>query len=462
MRLVAPLNDVSSRRFAKRPDFGDERARRTARADEPVVVSRLIARYAVTGLVALVIVAVATGYASQVLGTKEAIADADRAARLTAASTVEPALSDGLLGQEQAALTALDAVVRNQVLDDSLVRVKIWAPDGTILYSDEPRLIGSRFDLDADELALLASGGSRAQVSDLSEPENRFEDDAVELLEVYLPVRTTGGETLLFEAYFRYAGVAAAGRGVWLRFAPYTLGALAVLELLQVPLAVSLARRLRRTQREREQLLQDAINAADEERRRIASDLHDGVVQDLAGAAFSLGALARHEGRPPAESAEIRQAADQVRDAVRSLRSLLVEIYPPNLYDEGIEAALSDLLARLDPRGIEATLVIEAPLERLDLGRTQLLYRVVQEGLRNVLSHAEARRVTVSITSDDCTILLEIVDDGRGVEGVEVPERPGHLGLRALAGLAASLGALLTVRSTPGHGTVLALEVPVS
>jgi signal transduction histidine kinase len=204
------------------------------------------------------------------------------------------------------------------------------------------------------------------------------------------------------------------------------------------------------------------IDAADEERRRIASDLHDGVVQDLAGVAFSLGALVRQDGRPAAELAEIREAADRVRDGVRSLRSLLVEIYPPNLYEEGLEAVLSDLLARLEPRGIEGSLVIEAPLDRLDLGRTQLIYRVAQEGLRNVIAHADAHRVTVSITSEDSTIRLEVVDDGRGVEGLEVPDRPGHLGLRALANMAANLGSHLTIRSAPGRGTVLALEVPIT
>jgi signal transduction histidine kinase len=123
---------------------------------------------------------------------------------------------------------------------------------------------------------------------------------------------------------------------------------------------------------------------------------------------------------------------------------------------------LSDLLARLEPRGVVGTLVVDAPLNGLDLDRTQLMYRVAQEGLRNVLSHADASRVTVSITSVGDTILLEVVDDGRGVEGVEVPDRPGHLGLRALANLAASLGARLTMRSAPGKGTILALEVPTA
>jgi len=127
----------------------------------------------------------------------------------------------------------------------------------------------------------------------------------------------------------------------------------------------------------------------------------------------------------------------------------------------------ADLERRLNLVGFSVdgpltALVVEAPLERLDLDRTQLMYRVAQEGLRNVMAHAGASRVTVSITSAGSTILLEVVDDGRGVEGPEVPDRPGHLGIRALASLAAGLGSRLTVRPTPGRGTVLALEVAIT
>jgi len=447
--------------------FGrDRRAQSTAATqpampifDEPISVSRLVLRYAVTGLLALIVVAVAMALVSRTLGTRSAIEDAMRITSLTAGVAVEPILDDGLLTGDPAVLARIDAVVREEVLRGSLIRVKIWSPDGTILYSDEGRLIGEQFELSPDELAILETGQPTADISDLSEPENRFEEPATELLEVYQSVNTTGGAVLLFEAYFTYEGVSAAGRDVWLRFAPYSIGALILLELLQVPLALSLAQRLRRTQVQREQLLRRAIEATEQERRRIASDLHDGVVQDLAGVAFSLGGMARglaHDGK---EATEVREAAERVRDSVRQLRSLIVEIYPQNLYEEGLEAALSDLLVRLGPRGIRTSLTISAPVNELDVDTTQLLYRAAQEGLRNVVSHAEATSVAVSLSTNGTTILLEITDDGRGIEGDELPERAGHLGLRSLAGLAESMGASLSLRSSAGKGTVLALEV---
>jgi two-component system, NarL family, sensor kinase len=426
--------------------------------DEPVTVSRLALRYALTGLVTLMVVAVVTAYASRRLGTDEAIREANTNTALAAGVAVEPVLDDGLLTGDPHSLAVVDHVVRNVILKDPLVRVKIWSPDGTILYSDESRLIGDHFTLDPAEVTALRTGRSRAQVSDLSEPENRFEEPATQLLEVYLPVRTTQGTKLLFEAYYRYQGVAEQGRRIWLRFAPFSLGALLLLELLQVPLALSLARRLRRTQAQREGLLRQAIDSTDVERRRIASDLHDGVVQDLAGVAFSLGGIARRSTANRADTADVRESAERVRDAVRSLRSLLVEIYPANLSEEGIEGALSDLMVRLEPRGITSTLTTDGPVASLDVEASQLIYRAAQEALRNVVTHADATRVDVSLVRNEVGTVLEITDDGRGFDGV--PEREGHLGLKALSGLAASMGASVSVESVAGKGTTMRLEVP--
>lgn len=432
--------------------------------DQPIVLSRLMARYLLTGLVALVIIAVFTAWASRSLGVRTAIDNANRRATLTAHAAIEPMLDDGILAGDPAAMAKIDGIVRNTIMaktSNSPSRVKIWNPQGKILYSDEGRLIGQTFPVGGDEREALETGQTQAELSDLSQPENRYEEPANQLLEVYLPVFTRQThQRLLFEAYYPYSNITEAGRQLWLRFAPFSLGALVLLELLQVPLVLSLARRLRRTQYQREDLLRNALEATQEERRRIAGDLHDGVVQDLAGVAFSLGAAARNPTRDPDDAANVREQADRVRDGVRSLRSLLVEIYPPNLYDEGLEPALSDLLARLEPRGIETSLRVDAPLDKLDLDATQLIYRAAQEGVRNVVAHADAARVSIAVSAVKDCVVLEVSDDGRGLPGPDLPQRPGHLGLRALGGLAATMGASLTLSSTPGKGTVLALEMP--
>jgi len=428
-------------------------------------ITRPVLRYVAAAVVSLVLVALVTAIVARRIGTDQAIDDADRTASLTASNAIEPALEAGLVTMDPAAIARLDEVVRNTVLGGALVRVKLWRPDGTIVYSDEGRLIGDRFELDDDELEALRTGESEAGLTDLAEPENRYEDSATELLEAYVPVRAADGTPLLFEAYFRYEGVAEAGRQVWLRFAPVMVGALVVVTALQIPSAISLARRLRRSQQQREALLRAAIESTDTERRRIATDLHDGVVQDLAGVGFSLGAAAREEETLGRDGTGLRQASDQVREAVRALRSLLVDIYPPSLAEAGLESALSDLTARLEARGMAASLHVAGPVGALDQDTTRLLYRAAQEGLRNVVAHADASsvdvRVDVSTGPADRVAVLEVADDGTGIDADTLPAPEGHIGLKGLAGLAATMGASLVIDTTPGRGTTLRLEVPV-
>ena len=186
---------------------------------------------------------------------REAIVDARTQTVAKAQGFIEPAVTNGLKTANPAAVARIDKVVKRDLLDAELVRVKIWTANGTIVYSDEPRLIGTRYTLGPDERAALNDGLIEAEVSDLTKPENRFERAQRKLLEVYLPIRTPDGERLLFEAYFRYDAVVESGSNVWRSFAPITIGALIALELVQIPLAYSLARRLRQRQLEREGLL---------------------------------------------------------------------------------------------------------------------------------------------------------------------------------------------------------------
>ena len=104
---------------------------------------------------ALVFVAAFTAFASRRIGTEQAIDEAKRVAFGQLGGIVTPLLDDDLLTMDREALDRIDAAVRSSVLRGSLVRVKIWAEDGTILYSDEPRLIGEKFELGDDELAVL-------------------------------------------------------------------------------------------------------------------------------------------------------------------------------------------------------------------------------------------------------------------------------------------------------------------
>jgi signal transduction histidine kinase len=444
-----------------------EQARGTSRgaaADTPSVAGA-VAQFALTGLVVLIVFLVGSLLVFRSIGESEALRDARQYAVLTGQGIVEPLLDGGVVDGDEAALSRVDTAVQERVLGERVVRVKIWSVDGEIVYSDEPRLIGSRHPLDDSKLETLSTGAARAERSDLEGPENRFERGFGSLYEVYLPVRAADGTPLLFETYQRGTSVASTGRRIWLPFAALLLASLILLWLVQVPMAWRLAQRLRRSQLDRETFLVRAVEASADERRRIAADLHDGVVQDLAGISYSLSAAANSPDPeiPSAIRSTLREGASGTRDSMRRIRSLLVEIHPPNLQAAGLEAALGDLLALLPARGIETSLDIADGLDLCD-ETEQLFYRAAGEAIRNVERHANASHLRVRVGTQDGRARLEVADDGVGFTQAtrERSRAEGHVGLSLLEELAARSGGTLEVRSTPGEGTSFLLEVPVA
>ena len=436
--------------------------RRRRRTGAPPSVGSAVARFMLGSLAAIAVVVIGGFFALRTITVNEARRDTRERVEAEGHLVEAAALSDGVLRGDRRALQRLDDVVLGQVLAGSIVRVKVWSRNGTILYSDEPSLIGRRFALGEDERRLLRTGGSEAELSDLSRPENRLERSSGKLLEAYTPIRTPNGTPVLFEIYQRFGSVSSSGSRLLRALAPPLLAGLLVLLLFQVPLAWSMARGLQRGYREREDLLEDAVEASTQERRRIAADLHDGIVQDLAGVAFGLAPLAEAADRrdDADEAGVLRAAIARLRQGVRDLRTLLVEIHPPNLASTGLEAAIGDLLSPLDAAGIDTTLQVDAGGPRAS---DELVYRAAREGLRNAQAHAGARRVDVTLTRPEPGLArLVVQDDGRGFDATERERREaeGHVGLSLLAGLAERAGGRLSVRSTPGGGTTLELEVP--
>jgi two-component system, NarL family, sensor kinase len=433
------------------------------RFSAPSIV-RAVAQFALTGLVVLVVFLVGSVLVFRSLGRSEGLRDARQFAVLTGQGIVEPALQNGVLRSEPAVLAALDQIVQERVLSDRVVRVKMWDVDGRIVYSDEPRLIGERFPLNASKLEVLRTGAARAELSNLEEAENRFERGSGSLYEVYLPIRVPNGTPLLYETYQRSASVAATGRRIWLPFAGLLLASLVLLWLVQVPLAWRLAKRLQRSQEEREALLVRALEASDDERRRIAADLHDGVVQDLAGVSYSLSAVAEQAESGSRESvrAQVEEAAGATRHAMRRLRSAIVEIHPPNLQASGLEAALADVVAPLAAENVETTVdVTDRPLPE-DVAR--LFYRAAGEAVRNVRRHAHASTVSIRVSMNGDLAQLSVVDDGAGFTAAQREQSlaEGHVGISLVEDAAARMGGHLEVTSPPGTGTSFVLEVPIS
>jgi signal transduction histidine kinase len=425
------------------------------------VVATPVLQFAAIGLAALIIVALAMATASRRVGQREAITDARTTTLIKAQGLVEPVVTDGLVAMDPAAVAAIGDVVEHKVINRSLVRVKVWRADGTIVYSDEHRLAGAKYDLGPDELDALRSGLIKAEVSNLAKPENRFERSFGKLLEVYLPIRAPDSTRVLFEAYYRYDAVAASGRRIWGSFAPVSLGALVALELLQIPLAWSLAARLRQRQREREVLLQRALEASDVERRRIASDLHDGVVQDLVGVAYSLAGASRNVGLTPDAASALGAASASVRSSITSLRSTLVDIYPPSLAEHGLPAALDDLAGDASSDGLVVSVEAPALPSSLPGPVEALLYRAAREALRNVTRHAQASSAVVRGGATGRKAWVSVTDNGAGFDTavLESKAAEGHLGLRSLEGVVRDAGGTMRVESQPGGGTTVFVEV---
>ncbi|HEX4760154.1 MAG TPA: ATP-binding protein [Thermoleophilaceae bacterium] len=414
-------------------------------------------QFALSGLAIVVLLGLAGVELLRNAGNTEALRDAKNTTRIAAVGVAQPNLTRGVLRGDPQALARFDSIMRASVVRSPVVRVKIWTADGRVVYSDEKRLIGARYPLGADDQALLRQGGVDADVSDLTRPENRFERGQGKLIEVYLPIKGPDGKKLMFEAYERQSSVTASSRRLWLTFAPALIGGLLLLQFFQLPLAASLVKRVRRAGEDREALLRRAVEASDQERRRLASVLHDGVVQDLAGVSYGLSAASSKD----LVSASItKEAASELRGSIAQLRSLLVDLYPGGLHGTDLRSALSDVALQLERDGLETRVEIDLP-EALDADTEELVYRAAREGARNVVKHAGATHAVIRVSRAASHAVVEVEDDGRGLAPAADGPREGHFGLALLRDLLVESGGSLELTGAPKGGALLRVEVPL-
>ena len=222
--------------------------------------------------------------------------------------------------------------------------------------------------------------------------------------------------------------------------------------------------RLRETSRERQELALRLVTAQEEERRRIASEVHDGSVQTMAAIAIRLGLLAR-ELTDPGQRAELQDLREVVAVAQTELRTLMFDLRTPDLDKRGLEAALGEYLATLEASGGPHTeLVVGRDLEAdpdrpLSSEARVVLFQIAQEALINVRKHASASLVTVTMTAEKAGVSLRICDDGRGFDP-DRPPVPGHLGMTTMKERAAIAGGRCEVESRSGIGTTVSVWVP--
>jgi two-component system sensor histidine kinase DegS len=210
----------------------------------------------------------------------------------------------------------------------------------------------------------------------------------------------------------------------------------------------------------REQVAQ-VTAAQEEERQRIARELHDGLVPFLASMHIQLHTASQalaQEGHPLA--GEIRQFAEQAQRTSREIRRLVHDLRPVALDELGLVPALRQHLATCEH---ENDLVISFEADagrRMPLPVETALFRIVQEAVNNVVRHAEAQHVGVTLKQAEDYVTLQVVDDGLGFD-LQVPRSGQHIGLWSMCERVEQLSGQFEVRSAPGQGTTVAAVVPL-
>lgn len=226
---------------------------------------------------------------------------------------------------------------------------------------------------------------------------------------------------------------------------------------------------LRAEQARRGRLAAALVDAQERERKRVAEDLHDGPVQELAGLALMLDALGHELADAPTSLPEgshsVTVAAVAARRAVGGIRNAIYDLHPLSLEEQGFSAAVRGVVDRLGPRGGLA--ISLNGLDAADLlgheTRTAC-FRVVQEALANALRHSHASQINVRGRRVQGGVVMEVDDDGVGFDPAVVDSgtQRGHLGLAVMRERAMVAGGSLDVRSRPGHGTLIRGRFPIS
>jgi two-component system, NarL family, sensor histidine kinase UhpB len=220
-------------------------------------------------------------------------------------------------------------------------------------------------------------------------------------------------------------------------------------------LELAFLRMMRRLEAERRRAGSAALRAQEEERARVARDLHDEVNQSLTGLLLRLEAA--REAAPPELAGELEETKSLANQAMRELLSLARQLRPTALDDLGLAAAVAGQVEQVSHSGaISAELIEEGDFSDLDSDVQLVVYRVAQEALSNATRHSEAGRIVVDLRRAGGGVELDVADDGRGFAFDESERGLGISGMRERALL---LGGDLTIESRPGRGTTVRLRV---
>jgi len=396
---------------------------------------------------------------------------------------IQDSSSDGSLSTT--ATDELDLLVESTSLDPEVVSVKIWSPDGVILYSPNADLIGRAFDVE-EELHRAFSGEVVSQLSDLSEPENEYEQELWDsLIETYAPVRSEGTDSVIAVTEFYQlpddllARIQKAQLESWLIVGFATL----LMYVLLIGMVRRASNTISRQQAElvanvdelqhaldENQNLQSRVNKAAartttlNERflRRVSADIHDGPAQDVALALLRIEHLAEvTDGNGNGAQEDVETMATALTSALTDLRAITHGLTAPSVNGltpcAAAQRAVSDF-HRISGESVEITCDEEYPPSPTPVNIT--IYRVVQESLANSLKHAGSASRHVRLTNSGEFVDVEIRDDGIGFDA-EVSTAVATLGLVGMRERVELLGGTFSVTSAANQGTIVRARLPL-
>jgi two-component system NarL family sensor kinase len=204
------------------------------------------------------------------------------------------------------------------------------------------------------------------------------------------------------------------------------------------------------------------IEAEENERQRIASDLHDGIGQMMSAAKLNLSSLKDQLSYKSEEAAvSFEKAMSLVDESCREVRTVSHNIMPNALLKHGLTAAIRNFIDKIDQRIIEVSLYAEGFQKKMDPSTESVLYRVIQECVNNAIRHAEANKLDISLVQDEEGISVSIEDNGKGFHARDAQAVEG-IGMKNIRSRVGYLKGTVEWDSAPDKGTVVMIHIPTS
>ncbi len=380
---------------------------------------------------------------------------------------------------ESAQHQELQRLVFNTPLGQDIVSLKVWSPEGKVLFSLEPSLIGSQSTPD-ENLRVALGGQIVSHLTTRDKPENVSEQRfSTALIETYVPVHETGTDRIIAVAEFlQYSQpllqqIAVAQQQSWLVVTVATMFMYALLS----GLVAKGSHTIERQQTQLQQSVKDLEALLDENRRlqhslqvagarvteineqflhRIGHDLHDGPAQDLALALLRLDEVCQAN---PAHLETIRHA---LRSALYEIRTLAAGLQLPELENLSIVEVARRAIREFQ-RKTNAAVSFEATEAQpsVSLSKKIAVYRVITEGLHNSYRHAGANNLRVQLVADNQQINIEINDNGPGFDLAALHANGDHLGIAGLQQRIALLAGIFNIESSHHTGTHIQVKIPL-